>query len=248
LKEEAMKLFRRSGVAVLALTVMAACDRDYVFEAPPYQVDPPPQYQIAHTFSYTPHDDTPAITSIVVRGEFNGWSGESMAMTYHDGVWSVTAAFDADASYEYKYVFNGDSWAGHMCTDDTWGNPPGGKVDPALGQCTDGGNAILAVDPNGLPAHTFRYVPHESTEEISKIVVRGAFNGWSGDAMAMTFWDGVWRVTTGIEPGTYEYKYVLNDDWSSHMCSDGRWGNPPGGAVDPDNNTCADGGNAVLTK
>jgi hypothetical protein len=247
--EEAMRLLQTSVVAVLALAAMAACDRDYTFEPPPYEAA---LQQIAHTFQYIPHDDTPEITSIVVRGGFNDWSGDAITMTYHDGVWSATVPFDAGATYEYKFVINGN-WPTDMCNDPTWGHPDHDYfIDIAAAGCAEDGhggqNAILIVDPDGLPAHTFRYTPHETTEEISKIVVRGQFNGWEGDAMAMTLWEGVWRVTAGLEPDTYEYKYVFNgDQWAGNMCAEDRWGNPPGGPVDPDNDNCVeDGQNAIL--
>jgi hypothetical protein len=245
-----MKLMARSALPALLLVVVAACSPDDVtFEPPPYQVEPPPpppEYQIAHTFTYVPHEDTPEIESIVVRGEFNGWSGNAQRMTFNEaeGIWNVTVPLDAER-YQYKYVFNGEGWAGNMCADDTWGNPPGGPVDPDLEEC-EGENGVVNVDPEGLPAHTFTYLPHAETPEIESIVVRGEFNGWSGNAMRMTEHEGVWSVTTGLSSGRYQYKYVFNGEgWAGNMCADGTWGNPPGGPVDPDVEEC-DGENAVL--
>jgi hypothetical protein len=239
-----MRLLQRSVVAVLALVVAVGCDLDTPFEPPPFQVEPPPDYQIAHTFSYVPRDDGPDIESIVVRGSFNDWSGNALAMTLHEGTWSVTVALDAER-YEYKYVFNGENWADNMCGSDTWGNPAGGPIDPNIQEC-EGENGVVNVDPDGLPAHTFRYIPHAETPEIESIVVRGSFNDWSGNAMAMTLYEGTWSVTTGLASGRYEYKYVFNGEgWAGNMCAEGTWGNPPGGPVDPDIQEC-EGENGVL--
>lgn len=238
-----MKFLHRSVVAVLALAVVAGCDLDIPFEPPPFQVELP-SGPVAHTFTYVPHEDGPEITSIVVRGSFNDWSGNAMAMTQHEGTWSVTAPLDPD-TYEYKYVFNGDNWADNMCGSDTWGNPPGGPIDPAVTECA-GENGIVEVDPSGPRAHTFTYVPHENTEEITSIVVRGTFNDWSGNAMAMTEHEGTWSVTTGLASDSYQYKYVFNgENWADNMCGSDTWGNPPGGPIDPDVTEC-DGENAVL--
>jgi hypothetical protein len=243
-----MMLRARSIVPVLGLMLVAGCTPDdFPFEPPPYQVELPPAYQIAHTFTYVPHEEGPEIESIVVRGEFQDtWSGDRLRMTLYEGVWSVTVALDAGERLKYKYVFNGEGWAGNMCSDGTWGNPPGGKVDPNVEEC-DGGDAVLVVDPDGKPAHTFRYVRHSEAPEVESIVVRGDFQDfWSGNRMRMTFWDGEWSVTTGLESGTYPYKYVFNgENWAGDMCGDGTWGNPPGGKVDPDVEEC-DGGNGVL--
>jgi hypothetical protein len=240
-----MMLRVRSIVPVLGLMLVAGCTPDdYPFEPPPYQVELPPAHQIAHTFTYVPHEDTPEIESIVVRGEFNGWSGNAMRMTEHEGVWSVTAALDPD-TYEYKYVFNGENWADNMCASATWGNPPGGPIDPDIEDCA-GENGLVVVDPAGLPAHTFTYVPHEDTPEIESIVVRGEFNGWSGNATRMTEHEGTWAVTVGLESGRYEYKYVFNgENWADNMCGSDTWGNPPGGPIDPEVEECA-GENGVV--
>jgi hypothetical protein len=245
-----MRSLQKSVVAVLALAVMVGCDRDFAFEPPPYQVEPPPpppEYQIAHTFTYVPHEDGPDIESIVVRGEFEDfWSGNRLRMTLYEGVWSVTVPLEGGESYQYKYVFNGENWAGNMCAEGTWGNPPGGPVDPNIQEC-DGENGVLVVDPEGLPAHTFEYIPHEDTPEIESIVVRGEFQDfWSGNRLRMTLWEDTWSVTVGLEPGRYQYKYVFNgENWAGNMCAEGTWGNPPGGPVDPNIQEC-DGENGVL--
>jgi hypothetical protein len=139
-----MMLRARSIVPVLGLMLVAGCTPDdYPFEPPPYQVELPPAYQIAHTFTYVPHEDTPEITRIVVRGEFNDWGGDSLAMVLHDGAWSVTVALEPGETYWYKYVFNNDQWADDMCESTTWGNPPGGRIDPNLDECRGGGDASM---------------------------------------------------------------------------------------------------------
>jgi len=243
-----MKVLHRSVVAVLALAVVAGCDQDIAFEPPPYQVEPPPEYTgpVAHTFTYVPHEDGPEIESIVVRGTFNDWGGNAMRMTLHDGVWSVTASLEPE-THDYKYVFNGENWADNMCASDTWGNPPGGPIDPDVAECRDGGDGVLVVAADGLPAHTFTYIPHDETPEIESIVVRGTFNDWGGNAMAMTEDDGTWSVVAGLEPGEHDYKYVFNgENWADNMCASDTWGNPPGGPIDPDVEECRDGGDGVL--
>jgi hypothetical protein len=247
-------VLQRSVVAVLALAVLAGCDLDIPFEPPPFQVELPPEYPIAHTFTYAPAEDGPEITQIVVRGEFNGWSGDSLSMHLRDdGNWAVTVALDPE-TYYYKYVFNDGQWADHMCTSDQWGNPAGGKVDPNVEECRDGGDARVTIT-DGLAGHTFRYVPRAGGPDIDAIVVRGSFEGrsdppapnWDGNALAMSWSGSAWWVTVGLESGDYQYKYVFNDgQWANNMCGSDEWGNPAGGKIDPDVEEC-DGENATLT-
>lgn len=136
-----MNRFGRSLVAILALMVVAGCGEDDDLVDPLAPQD--------HTFVYVPHADTPDISAIFVRGTFNNWTGEDLAMTKQaDGSWEVTLELEP-GTYQYKYVFNDpNGWASNMCADPTWGNPPGGPVVPGLTTCDpdDNNNAILVID------------------------------------------------------------------------------------------------------
>ena len=101
------------------------------------------------------------------------------------------------------------------------------------------------VDPITAQDHTFVFEPHANNPDISSIVVRGSMNEWAGDDIALTLQaNGNWSVTTELEPGEYQYKYVFNgDQWASNMCDDATWGNPDNdGKIDPNVVTCVDDG------
>lgn len=140
-----MKLMRNSMVALLSLAVLAGCTEDDPFV-------PPETGPVEHTFTYVAHAETPTFAAVDVRGSFNNWGGdgsEAYPMTQQtDGSWAVTVELDP-ATYEYKYTFDGN-WAAHMCEDPTYGNPPGGKVDPAVVECNEdgfgGANGILVIE------------------------------------------------------------------------------------------------------
>lgn len=50
--------------------------------------------------------------------------------------------------------------------------------------------------------------------------VLGSFNDWSERPLKKQK-DGVWKTWTNLEPGVYEYRYIV----------DGEWTNPPGAEV-----------------
>lgn len=106
--------------------------------------------------------------------------------------------------------------------------------------------------------HTFVYSPRADAPEITSINVAGSFAAegqpgfWdpSMNGMAKQA-DGSWKTTMTLAPGTYEYKYVFNgDQWPPHMCESDTWGNPAGGPIDPNVQSCNEdgfgGANAVL--
>jgi hypothetical protein len=118
-----------------------------------------------------------------------------------------------------------------------------------LGACGE-----TTTTPPGDTRHLFTYVPHSTTETITSVHVAGSFNDWNSSARPLTrLANGNWEARLDLPPGTYQYKFVFNgDQWAQNMCADPRWGNPPGGKVDPAVTTCEDDGfgghNAVLVR
>ena len=58
---------------------------------------------------------------------------------------------------------------------------------------------------------TFEYV----NEKATKVALVGSFNNWNKDANPMTKVNETWKCSLALEPGTYEYQYVVDDtDWT----------------------------------
>ena len=55
-----------------------------------------------------------------------------------------------------------------------------------------------------------------SAEPGSEVYVAGSFNDWApqGKALVDKKGDGNFTATVSLEPGTYEYKFVINGVWS----------------------------------
>jgi hypothetical protein len=136
-----MKLARLSTFGLLAVLATAACG-DNGLEPLDFG---DPEERGPHVFRFIPHPNNPEVTLVTVPGEFNGWNpgAEGWAMEEQaDGTWALEVDLEP-GRYEYKYHYNGDTWAGNMCDHDTWGNPDhGGKIDPDVQECA-GENAVL---------------------------------------------------------------------------------------------------------
>ena len=61
----------------------------------------------------------------------------------------------------------------------------------------------------------FRFIPAESLD-VNSVSLRGDFNNWSETAMELQD-DGSWVVSVELEPGEYQYKYYINEEWPSDM-------------------------------
>lgn len=119
-----------------------------------------------HAFTYEPPAGAPGISSITVRGEFNGWAaaGEAVMERQSDGSW-LTHVELGDGTHSYKFVINGD-WVQDMCYDETWGDPARSYVvDPDADGCEPDGhggqNAVLVLGPIEL---AFSHTPDDPAD------------------------------------------------------------------------------------
>jgi diguanylate cyclase (GGDEF)-like protein len=102
-------------------------------------------------------------------------------------------------------------------------------ADKALYQSKKSGrNRVSQFEP--ADSVTFRYRP-EPGRNVQKVSVVGSFNGWDPEADPMhPQEDGSFFAKVGLVLGTYEYKFVIdNEQWipdpaSGEYISDGYWG------------------------
>ena len=241
------KLNRITSVALVALAGAGCFPEDYPTEA---RFDPPPipiELPDGELFMYTPPAGVAEITSLSIAFVTDTDTTYERMFALADGRWALGLEDLEPGIHAYKYVFNGDQWAGNMCNEGTWGDPDnGGMVDPNGTGCASGGeNAVIEVDEAG--PHTFMYIVPASAPAITSVNVAGSFQGWSTSATPM---DETYALWVDLEEGSYEYKFVFNgDQWAGDMCNDATWGDPDNGfQVDANGQGCVSGGgNAVLT-
>ena len=64
----------------------------------------------------------------------------------------------------------------------------------------------------------------------SSVKVAGAFNAWdTGKGALKKNQKGVWTKILSLEPGSYEYKFVVDGKWMLDPACDETVGNPFGG-------------------
>jgi 1,4-alpha-glucan branching enzyme len=68
------------------------------------------------------------------------------------------------------------------------------------------------------PATTAPATPHVtfrlSRPGASSVALAGTFNNWSASAAPLRLsTNGVWSVELPLPPGTYEYRFVVDDHW-----------------------------------
>lgn len=167
-----------------------------------------------------------------VAGDFQGWDPSAIALQDEDedGVWQTVVAFDTTGlgnTILFKFI-NGNSWTN-----------PSENIENT--ECSDGsGNrSFVMMDQNEVlfgdestgtaPCYnacgscvsatevTFRVdMTTQESVSINGVHVAGSFQGWSANSTPLNDddGDGIWELTLGMSPGSYEFKFINGNDWS----------------------------------
>lgn len=75
---------------------------------------------------------------------------------------------------------------------------------------------------------TVRFVFH--APNAREVVLAGSFDGWSPTGLPMVrLDDGVWAKELVLEPGTYEYLFIVDGIWTADPAATASVPNPYGG-------------------
>jgi len=171
-------------------------------------------------------------TDVFVTGPWCGWCANDTYNTMTDpdgdGVYSVTVA-DLVGTVEYKYAINGfadqenlvnDMVDGASCAPVTdfsgYANrqiEADGTANDFYGTCDGTCNDVPVAPAVDV---TFQVDMSQYQGTYGTVNINGSFNGWCGACATMTDddGDGVYSITIGLSPATYEYKFTL-DGWTA---------------------------------
>ena len=171
-------------------------------------------------------------TDVFVTGPWCGWCANDTYNTMTDpdgdGVYSVAVA-DLVGTVEYKYAINGfadqenlvnDMVDGASCAPVTdfsgYANrqiAADGTANDFYGTCDGTCNDVPVAPAVDV---TFQVDMSQYQGTYGTVNINGSFNGWCGACAAMTDddGDGVYSITIGLSPATYEYKFTL-DGWTA---------------------------------
>jgi 1,4-alpha-glucan branching enzyme len=66
--------------------------------------------------------------------------------------------------------------------------------------------------------------------EAQRVSVAGDFNAWNPDTLVMKKGtEGTWKASVNLEPGRYEYRYLVDGSWMEDPNCPERTANPYGG-------------------
>ena len=125
----------------------------------------------------------------------------SVAMTtdaYHSALLSATVSAQGD--YTYMFEVDGTQTADINCKEATF----------SIGELPEDDASVKSPVVNGNVV-TFNYYGPTS----KSVNLAGEMNGWSATATSFTYNKntGFWTIEKELEPGKYEYKFVVDGNW-----------------------------------
>lgn len=223
----------RPLLVLLAVLVAAACgDDDPVTPSATIGVSP-----ATVSFSGTQGEANPAAQTVAVTNTGGGTlSGLSATTTYTAG--QPTGWLNASLS-------STTAPATLTLTPTTGTLAPGtytATVNLASAGATNSPRAVsVTFTVEGAAGHLFSFTPPNGAPAVTSVSVRGEFNDWGETPMTLS--NGTWSVRVDLEPGTYQYKFYINETWPQHMCNDETWGDPANNFwIDPNATGCNEDG------
>ncbi len=167
------------------------------------------------TFDFTPVIS--GVTSVNLAGSFNGWSAdaEPMADPEEDGTYSVVVPL-APGQHTYKFVVDGE-WLQDPNNPNVEDDGFGGENSVVI--VKHGADPFAAVDSKapavavtGVRTVKFAYAAGTSA---ANVFLAGTFNDWNDSKQRMSDadGDGVFETTLLLQPGSYQYKFVVDGSW-----------------------------------
>jgi 1,4-alpha-glucan branching enzyme len=220
-------------LAMAALVVVGATSCAGVLGAIEDRLPPPHEVDGGILFRFF----APAARQVTLAGSFNAWGGtetgryqpeiDQMTDPDSDGVWTIVKPL-APGRYQYKFVVDGGvRWeedpSNPDVTDDGYGGfnslivvPPTVDYEYETVTGTVTGSETRAEATPSRSDSGVEVTLSLDRPDAGEVFVAGTFNQWDPTADALTKGsDGIWRTTIELEPGSYEYKFVIDGNWEA---------------------------------
>ncbi len=179
--------------------------------------------------------EAPAARMVTLAGSFNNWAGTTGGGRYDssidpmsdeggDGIWTIVKPLPP-GRYQYKFVIdNSVRWETDPSNPNT--GVEGGVTNSLVivpenvkyeyevitGTVLSGESKSAPEAPSGGKEQDITF--EIDLPDAKEVFVAGQFNEWSLTKTRLEKGqDGIWRVTTKVKPGRYEYKFYADGQY-----------------------------------
>lgn len=150
------------------------------------------------TIFYYPQGDEDVSLLYKLSDETEYTSVDMTTDAYHSALLSATVSAQGD--YTYMFEIDGTKTADINCKEAAF----------SISKLPEDDASVKSPVVNGTTVTFNYYGPTDKTVNLA-----GEMNGWSATATSFTYNEktGFWTVEKKLEPGKYEYKFVVNGNW-----------------------------------
>jgi len=154
----------------------------------------------------------PEAEGVFIAGDFNDWSETANPMRQTENGWRTEIAIPP-GEYEYKFIVDG-KYINDPDNPEKVADPYGGYNSILIVSVKRGEDIQMAQTPDHGDEKSTGVVLEYYNPSARNVYLAGSFNDWSPDATPMeSDGDGNWSVTLDLEPGKYQYKFVVDGSW-----------------------------------
>ena len=150
------------------------------------------------------------IHEVIVSGQFNNWSREAWKMyRVNENIFELRKKitdFTDEFSWEFKFLINGKFWA-----------EPNNTIANVVPAKTHDGTLLPVYNLNLYTAYQdqngnacFRLKDYQDAKQV---ILAGSFNKWDENHFKMEKTENGWELSLQINPGVYEYRYIVDGEW-----------------------------------
>ncbi|PNQ72626.1 hypothetical protein C1T31_10785 [Hanstruepera neustonica] len=150
------------------------------------------------------------IHDVIVSGQFNNWTRDDWKMErINENIFELRKKitdFTDEFSWEFKFLINGKFWA-----------EPNNEIANIVPAKTEEGIELPVFnlklytayqDQNGNACFRLK-----GFKDAEKVIIAGSFNKWDEDYFKMNKTENGWELSLQINPGIYEYRYIVDGEW-----------------------------------
>ena len=168
------------------------------------------------TFSFTPVIS--GVSNVSVAGSFNGWDPNANPLTDDDEDGTYTGVVNLSrGEHTYKFVVDGE-WHQDSNNPNTVDDGFGGANSVVHVRAGDTALDAAGTAAPGGAAVGMRTVPFTvKAGKNANVFLAGTFNDWNDSKTRMSDadGDGVYEIVLLLEPGSYQYKFVVDGNWQA---------------------------------
>ncbi len=142
---------------------------------------------------------------VINNKQISAWESEGWELVQvNDHEYQLRKCFGDFEAFDWKDR--------HLVPSESWKFPRSEPLESIGSSAKSTNKQFAIVSENGNT--TFKL---KGYKKATKVILAGSFNRWNEDEIKMKLKDGYWQVKMDLSPGIYEYKFIIDGEWTHDL-------------------------------